>query len=186
MFERFTDRSRLVVKGAQDLADEMGHRHVGTEHLLLAILAQGGGIAHDVLRAEGLDAQQIRAAIAGPPRLDADALESIGIDLNAVRAKIEETFGPGALDEDVPHEERHGLLRKRYLGGRFTPRAKVVLELSLREALALKHKHIGTEHILLGLLREGKGLAAKVLADAGLDFAGLRAKTIAAIPKAHK
>ena len=62
----------------------------------------------------------------------------------------------------------------------WTPRSKKVLELSLREALALKHKHIGTEHILLGLIREGQGLAAKILADRGLDLKQLRDKTIEA------
>ncbi len=174
MFERFTDRARSIVTGANALAEELGHGHVGTEHFLLAILTSGGGIAHDVLRAEGLEAQAVRDTILAPSKMDADALESIGIDLDAVRAKIEETFGPGALDAVPEKFKGHKPLTKR---------AKIVLELSLREALALKHRYIGSEHILLGLLREGKGLAAKILADAGLDFADLRAKTIAAIPK---
>ena len=175
MFERFTDRARLVVKEAAEHAEEMGHENIGTEHILLSLLTIGGGVACDVLTAAGLEAQQVRAAIQRLSGLDADALGAIGIDLDAVRAKIEETFGPGALD-GVPA----GKAKRHKPWG---PRAKVALELSLREALALKHKHIGTEHILLGLLREGKGLAAKILADAGLDFADLRAKTIAAIPK---
>lgn len=180
MFERFTDRARGVVQGSVTIAEEMGHRYIGTEHILLALLTAGGGGAYDVLMAEGVEAQRVRAEIECPSDLDAEALESIGIDLNVVRAKVEEAFGPGALDE-TPREERRGFFARKHKP--FTPRAKTVLELSLREALALKHGYIGTEHILLGLLREGKGLAAKILADAGVDFADLRAKTIAAIPQ---
>jgi hypothetical protein len=87
----------------------------------------------------------------------AKALESLGISLEAVRAQVEEIIGQGqsAPTGHIP----------------FTPRAKKVLELSLREALALNHNYIGTEHILLGLVREGEGVAAQVLVKlgAGLD-----------------
>jgi hypothetical protein len=115
---------------------------------------------------------------------DIAALQSIGIDLDAVRKKIEETFGPGALEPPPAPSRRRGLLRRRRrpLGHTpFTPRAKKVLELSLREALRLKHNYIGTEHILLGLLREGQGLAAKVLTDEGFDLTDLRRLTLAAL-----
>ena len=79
----------------------------------------------------------------------AKALESMGISLDAVRAQVEEIIGQGqqAPSGHIP----------------FTPRAKKVLELSLREALQLGHNYIGTEHILLGLIREGEGVAAQVL-----------------------
>lgn len=93
--------------------------------------------------------------------LDAQALGSIGIDLDAVRRRVEETFGPGALDQ-TRHEPRRGHLP-------FSPRAKKVLELSLRESLRRKGGYVGTEHVLLGILREGKGLAAMILADARID-----------------
>ncbi len=185
MFERFTDRARQVVRGAAEASEQMGHRHVGTEHLLLGLLAGDGGVARTVLDAAGVRADHVKTEVQRFLGQDAEALESIGIDLEAVKAKVEETFGPGALDELNPPPKR-GWLRRRKAGGGhrpFTPRAKKVLELSLREALALKHNYIGTEHLLLGLLREGQGLAAKILADAGLDFAELRAQTIAAIPK---
>jgi ATP-dependent Clp protease ATP-binding subunit ClpC len=81
----------------------------------------------------------------------AKALESLGISLDAVREQVQEIIGQGqqAPSGHIP----------------FTPRAKKVLELSLREALQLKHNYIGTEHILLGLLREGEGMAAQILAD---------------------
>ena len=110
----------------------------------------------------------------GPGELDADALETIGIDLSTIREKVEAAFGPGALDRE-PARTRTG----RLISGRhapFTARAKKVLELSLREALRLKATRIADGHLLLGLVREGKGLAAKVMADAGIDFDVLRGK----------
>ena len=87
---------------------------------------------------------------------DAAALRAIGIDLDEVRRHLEETFGEGALERVTWKRGRRW--RKRCDGPSighipFTPRAKKVLELALREALALQHKRIGTEHILLGLIR---------------------------------
>ena len=199
MFERFTTQARDSVVRAQGEARQLGHRHIGTEHLLLVLLDPPAGVAYTVLHGAGLDAQRVRADIVrlvqNPWDLlgekDAAALEAIGIDLDAVRAKIEETFGPGALEPDPP-APRRGIFRRRAASPRrsagghipFTPRAKKVLELSLREALHLRHNHIGTEHILLGLLREGQGLAAKVIADAGIDADDLRQQTIVALTKA--
>ncbi|QUH03501.1 ATP-dependent Clp protease ATP-binding subunit [Saccharopolyspora erythraea] len=88
----------------------------------------------------------------------AKALESLGVSLEGVRGQVEETIGRG--DQESPSGNIP-----------FTPRGKKVLELSLREALQLGHNHIGTEHILLGLIREGEGVAAQVLVklDADLD-----------------
>ena len=99
---------------------------------------------------------------------DAAALRAIGIDLDEVRRHLEETFGEGALERVTWKRGRRW--RKRCDGPSighipFTPRAKKVLELALREALALQHKRIGTEHILLGLIRERDGLAAELLAQ---------------------
>ncbi|MEU4220303.1 Clp protease N-terminal domain-containing protein [Actinoplanes sp. NPDC026623] len=108
---------------------------------------------------------------------DAAALKAIGIDLDAVRRAIEENFGPGALrlPRNAP-PKRRGLLGRLRGGGRtpFSPRAKKVLELSLREALRLKHNFIAPEHILLGILREGRGLAVQILTEAQVDLARLR------------
>jgi ATP-dependent Clp protease ATP-binding subunit ClpC len=94
----------------------------------------------------------------------AKALESLGISLEAVRAQVEEIIGHGgqAPSGHIP----------------FTPRAKKVLELSLREALQLGHNYIGTEHILLGLIREGEGVAAQVLAKLGADLSRVRQQVI--------
>ena len=94
----------------------------------------------------------------------AKALESLGISLEAVRSQVEEIIGQGqqAPSGHIP----------------FTPRAKKVLELSLREALQLGHNYIGTEHILLGLIREGEGVAAQVLVKLGADLNRVRQQVI--------
>jgi hypothetical protein len=116
--------------------------------------------------------------------LDADALAAIGIDLDEVRTRIEATFGPGALSRAVPPDQRrgHGPARRRFLrrgrrgpgrpainGGHarghipLTPRAKKVLELSLREAVGLGDNYIGVEHLALALLRIHDGVVPKLL-----------------------
>ena len=94
----------------------------------------------------------------------AKALESLGISLEAVRAEVQEIIGTG-------ESEPSGQIP-------FTPRAKKVLELSLREALQLGHNYIGTEHILLGLIREGEGVAAQVLAKLGADQSRVRREVL--------
>ncbi len=99
--------------------------------------------------------------------LAATALGSLGISLDAVRRRVEELGGRGATvpESHIP----------------FTPRAKKVLELSMREALALGQDHIGTEHILLGLVREGHGVAAEVLTGFGVDLRHARQTVEAAL-----
>ncbi|MCB0988615.1 MAG: ATP-dependent Clp protease ATP-binding subunit [Microthrixaceae bacterium] len=94
----------------------------------------------------------------------AKALESLGISLEGVRSQVEEIIGQGGSSPSghIP----------------FTPRAKKVLELSLREALQLGHNYIGTEHILLGLIREGEGVAAQVLVKLGADLSRIRQQVI--------
>ncbi|WNM40302.1 Clp protease N-terminal domain-containing protein [Micromonospora halotolerans] len=187
MFERFTDRARAVVHHAVDEARTEGRRPVGTEHLLLGVLADGDNLAVRVLSAGGIRAEDLRAAVTrhtahgvdGLSEADAAALREIGIDLAAIVARIEESFGPDALREAAPAPRRWW--GRRPDDGRFSPRAKKVLELSLREAVRLRHHHIGTEHILLGLLREGNGLAALVLTEAGADLDDLRRRVEAAL-----
>ncbi len=94
----------------------------------------------------------------------AKALESLGISLEAVRQQVEEIIGRG---EDQPSGHIP-----------FTPRAKKVLELSLRESQQLGHNYIGTEHILLGLIREGEGVAAQVLVRLGADLNRVREQVL--------
>ena len=139
MFERFTDRARRVLVLAQEEARLLNHSFIGTEHILLGLIHEGEGVA-------------------------AKALESLGISLEAVREKVEETMGvAGTAPSGSPP---------------FTPRAKKVLELSLREALQLGHSYIGTEHMLLGLVREGEGVAATVLVSLGADLGRVRQQVI--------
>jgi ATP-dependent Clp protease ATP-binding subunit ClpC len=101
----------------------------------------------------------------------AKALESFGISLAAARREVEDIVG-------------HGMMPR---AGRvpFTPRAKVVLELSLREALALGASYIGTEHILLGLVREGDGVGVQVLVKMGADLHGVRRQVIRLLHEQH-
>jgi ATP-dependent Clp protease ATP-binding subunit ClpC len=129
MFERFTTAARRVVVQAQEEARELQHNYIGTEHILLGLLAEQAGIA-------------------------CRALTSLGLSPEGVREEVVEIVGTGskAPSGHIP----------------FTPRAKKTLELSLREALQLQHDHIGTEHLLLGLLKEAErdkdqGVAARVL-----------------------
>ncbi|GAA1278056.1 Clp protease N-terminal domain-containing protein [Sphaerisporangium rubeum] len=174
MFERFTQEARQAVVRAQEESKPFGHSHIGTEHLLLALLHQPDSLPARVLQRHGVThttaAEAITHLVPKAEDLDAEALSSIGIDLDAIREKVEAAFGPGALDRKPTPS------RRRLLVGHtpFTSRAKKVLELSLREAIALKHREITSGHLLLGLIREGQGLAAKVLTDAHVDLPALR------------
>ena len=135
MFERFTDRGRRVVVYAQEEARALEHNYIGTEHILLGLVREGQGVG-------------------------AKALESLGIGLETVRQRVEETIGHGqhAKTGHIP----------------FTPPAKKALEQALRESQQLGHHYIGTEHILLGLIREGDGVAAQVLTALGADLDHVR------------
>ena len=95
----------------------------------------------------------------------AKALESLGISPEAVRERVEDAVPPGQDERPTGHIP-------------FTPRAKRVLELSLSEAKLLGHRYIGTEHILLGLLREGEGVAAQVLTGLDADLGGTRERVV--------
>jgi ATP-dependent Clp protease ATP-binding subunit ClpA len=126
MFERFSPQARHIVVSAQEEARELDHNYIGTEHVLLGLLATSDSLASDSLTALGYTHDNVRDTL----------VAAVGRGKAAPRGHIP-----------------------------FTPRAKKVLELSLREALQLKHNYIGPEHILLGLLREGEGRAAQILAD---------------------
>ena len=144
MFERFTNRARRVVVLAQEEARLLRHNYIGTEHLLLGIMAEGEGTAFR-------------------------ALDGLGLTLELARQQVEGIIGAGqnAMSGHIP----------------FTPRAKKVLELSLREALQLGHNYIGTEHILLGIIREGHGVAAQVLSRLGDDLSVVRMHVIRLAPR---
>jgi ATP-dependent Clp protease ATP-binding subunit ClpA len=168
MFERFSREARAVVVGAQVEAAALAHGWIGTEHLLLGLLRDAASPTARLLARWEVDSGWARAEVErivgrGEPDLDAGALATLGIDLDAIRARVEQTFGPGAL--------ARSRCRRGGLGSHvpFTPRAKKALELSLREALVLGDNHIGAQHVLLGLLRESDGLAAQILRSRGLD-----------------
>jgi ClpA/ClpB-like protein len=128
---RWSAAAKAVVVGAREEAGALGHDHVGTEHLLLA-LARGSGVA-------------------------ATALRSVGAEPDVVLAHVVEIIGRGSGD--------------RSLRRPFTPRAKKVLELSVRESVRLHHDDLRTEHLLLGLVREGDGVAAQILTQKlGVDL----------------
>ena len=139
MYERFTERARKVLFLSQQEAKRLGHNYVGTEHLLLGLVAEGEGVA-------------------------AQALQTIGINLQKVRSEVEKIIGSG----DAP-----------YLGDvALTPRAKRVLELALDEGRQLGHNYVGTEHIILGLIRESEGVAAQVLKNMGADLEKVRKQVL--------
>jgi ATP-dependent Clp protease ATP-binding subunit ClpA len=183
MFEHFTKTAREAVVQAQGEARVLHHNYIGTEHLLMGILREGSGIGSRVLDRLGIGLEAVRSDVVkliGPGPADgndrdAEALRAIGIDLDEVRRRIEETFGPGALDRGVRRRGRRRTGRCEAVGGApFTPKAKKVLQLSLREAIGLGHKYIGTEHILLGLVREHEGVAFELLRDRGVAEGTLR------------
>jgi ATP-dependent Clp protease ATP-binding subunit ClpA len=169
MFERFTREARATVVGAQEEARRLASPRLGTEHLLLGLLDQDTPTGA-VLGRHGLTRDELSAAVArnaAGKGLDADALSALGIDLDAVRSTVEAAFGPGALDDPATGDTRRGHVP-------LTPRAKKVLELSLREALAMKSRSISDGHIALGIIRDGDGVAMRLLTDRGVDPAELR------------
>lgn len=128
----FTPRAQQVLQLAKKEADRFNRGYVGTEHLLLGLIALGQGVAVNVLT-------------------------RMGINLEMVRLEVEKAVGAG------PETKTAGNLP-------FTPRVKKVLALAGSEARALNHSYIGTEHILLGLLREGEGVASRVLRNLNVDL----------------
>jgi ATP-dependent Clp protease ATP-binding subunit ClpA len=176
MFERFTDDARRAVVLAGEEAARLHHGWIGTEHLLLGVLCSGGAPAR-LLADLGVDAAGVRADIVriigrGEDDIDAGALATLGIDLDAVRERVEKAFGPGALNR------RGGGCRRGMFSAQtpFSPRAKKALELTLREGIALGDRELRGEHLILGLLREGDGVAARMLAARGVTLEGVRGK----------
>jgi ATP-dependent Clp protease ATP-binding subunit ClpA len=176
MWERFTKPARRVVESAAARARESRSVRVRPEHLLVALLEEDDCLAVRVLTELGappaLVLEQLEARrdryVEGLGDEDAAALATIGIDLEEVLRRV----------DPEPVEER-GRVRTR-----FSREAKKVLELSLREALALRHNYIGTEHLLLGLVREGDPLVVDVLAGLGVTSKELRTAVADAVRRA--
>ena len=139
-FDRFTERTRKVLSFAQQEAQHLQHNFVGTEHLLLALVREGEGIA-------------------------AKSLKNLGVvDMAQIRSLVETFVKPG--EKEVNGE----------IG--MTKRAKKVMELAVDEARRLNHHYIGTEHLLLGLLREGEGVGAKVLEKLNINLVQARTEVV--------
>jgi len=136
----FTPRAQQVLNLARKEAERFNHNFVGTEHVLLGLIALDQGVAVNVLK-------------------------KLGLDLANVRARVEKTVGSG------PNQKMIGNVP-------YTPRVKRALALAVKEAKNLKHTYVGTEHILLGLMREGDGVAPRVLKDLGVDLEKTRLKIL--------
>ena len=176
MFERFTKPARELVERATEIATESRASQTRPEHLFAALLWDEQCLAVRVLVAQGgaterlheeLDRRRARY-VDGLGDEDAAALASIGIDLEEVVRRID--------DGDL------GKRRRRR--PRFSRASKKVLELALREAIAMKHNYIGTEHILLGMVREGDVIVRDTLRDAGADTTNLRQAVQEAVRRA--
>jgi ATP-dependent Clp protease ATP-binding subunit ClpC len=140
MFKRFTERARRVIILAREEAERHHHEYLGTEHILLGMLKDGGGIAITVLQKAGLSIDQIRLEVERHLPRNANSL----------------------IVGEIP----------------FTPKAKKVLEYAVEEARLMGHNYIGTEHLLLGLLKEKEGIAAKVLNTLGIRLVETREKIL--------
>jgi ATP-dependent Clp protease ATP-binding subunit ClpA len=178
MFERFTGSARATVVAAQDEARRLGHHHIVPGHLFYGLTTIPDSLAAQALTAHRITTDVVRAQLIALNRpdeqpLDPDALATLGIDLEQVRRAVEASFGPGALEKRPTTTLGHVP---------FTAESKKVLELSLREAVGLKHGEINSGHLLLGLLRESDRVAVRVLADAGVDAAALRAEVVELFP----
>ena len=133
MFGRFTERAQKVLALALEEAVRLGHKDIGTEHVLLGLIREGEGIA-------------------------AKALQSLGLGLDKIQSEVEALIGRGTEQSGSNYTPN------------YTPRAKKVIELSMDEARKLGHTYVGTEHILLGLIREGEGIAARIMNNLGVSL----------------
>jgi ATP-dependent Clp protease ATP-binding subunit ClpA len=178
MFERFTKDARRVIVASIGTAADRGAAKVAPEHLLLELTADDQGTGARILAGYGVTAATLKAAAAPPTRRagltedEISALRAVGIDADEVFRRIEEAFGSDALDElaTSPAPRRRGRL-----GGPLDPQAKKVIELSLREAVALGHRQISSGHILLALLRHGvSGPMSIVLTERAVTYDQVR------------
>ena len=138
-FDKFTERARKVLTISSEEAVRLKHNYIGTEHLLLGLVAEGEGVA-------------------------ARVLQNLGVALDDVRKRVEYIIGKG----DQPVTPPIGL----------TPRAKKVIELAVEEARYLGNHYIGTEHMLLGMIREGEGIGPKVLETLKVNLEQARWETL--------
>ncbi|WP_406233632.1 Clp protease N-terminal domain-containing protein [Nocardia sp. NBC_01009] len=193
MFERFSRAARTAIVMAQEDARELRSSTIDVEHVLLGVLSQGEQELQELLAEAGITHDGVRSNLAQPGKSqplgeeDAEALRSIGIDLDAVRESLEATFGEDALDRVTPEQQRLGPFGWGRGGNfghiPFARDAKKVVELSLREALARKDKTIESAHLLLGILRAPNATTTRLLGGSGA-IAELRPKVLALLDRA--
>ncbi len=131
LFSNFTERARIAISEAHDIACLLGHGYIGSEHIVAGLIKEGSGVASQIL-------------------------ESKDVTYEKVMAKIEEVMGK---KEAIPQNTEIGL----------TPRTKRILQLSATEARAMGNNYIGTEHILMALLRDGESVGTRILHDLGIN-----------------
>ncbi|HET8616327.1 MAG TPA: Clp protease N-terminal domain-containing protein [Actinomycetales bacterium] len=181
MFERFTKRARVIVVLAQEVARDAGAQRITPAHLLASLIQDEGSRAVQVLCDLGASPDRLsevlgrrRPTMAGLDESEVEALRSIGIDAAEVVRRVEAELGAPLRDAG------------RWTSGHipFDKGAKKVLELSLREAIALGAKEIGSEHVLLGLVRDAEGPVAEAFSDAGITLGAARAAVAEATRRA--
>jgi ATP-dependent Clp protease ATP-binding subunit ClpA len=172
MLERFEPAARQALANARSAASQTGQRKIRSEHVLLGLLSEPG-LAADTLTAAGLKAADVRSRlprgghIAAAGGLDAEALASLGIDLDAVRRATDAAFGPGALDRVAPR------------GRKLLPLAddtREILIRAVREAQHTGQRTITSGHVLIGMLDQKSNGALTLLAETGTDVSALRAE----------
>jgi hypothetical protein len=178
MFERFDEDARGAVARARSEAIAAGQAEVGTAQLLVGV-ASGVGLAAEALAAAGAGVGQLRKLIprgggpGGLEPLDAEALATIGIDLDTVSRATDAAFGPGSLTRT---RARRRIRRRKGSSPRMAEAAKAALTLARHAALRLGHNHISAGHVLLGVLDQPAGQAVSILKSAGVDVPALRAQ----------
>ncbi len=151
IFNRFTRETRACVEAAVEEARALGHDSIGDEDLLMGILRADEGIGAAALSSLGVTLEGVQEE---SEQMFSAALTSIGISMEQVRREVGEAF-----EMRVPDNRRIP----------FSPRAKKALEQALREAVRLRDSRIGTEHVLLGILRNRDGMAVRIMAGMGLS-----------------
>jgi ATP-dependent Clp protease ATP-binding subunit ClpA len=170
MFERFEPGAKQALIDARDEARRAGRDRIGSEHVLLGLLGQPGTAA-DALTAAGVTLSGLRSRVPGDSgsSLDADALASLGIDLDTVRRATDAAFGPGALE------------KVRRPGRRMLPMSddtKRMVAGAVRHAHQHGEREITSGHMLIGILDQPDSGALAILAEAGTDVQALRADVL--------
>ncbi len=181
MFERFTRSAREAVVWAQELGRRDGVDQIESGYLLLGATHETSSVAARALARLGVEAGSLAECVRSldADALDADALAGIGVDLAAVRAQVEATFGPGTLDTPAAEPVRRARSGARRGHIPFDPAAKKMLELALRESIRFKSKGIDTGHLLLAGARLDGATAQRALAWFGHDRTAIEAAVVA-------